>query len=210
MKIENRMIAFEKQLLEMSVLIQNAMKQATIAFMNLDKQLALSVIEGDIFINYTEKNINDKATEIITLMQPVAKDLRLLVGGIKIATDLERIGDYAKNISRFVINSETSDAYYRDEILKLTNIFLNNFKQVLAVLEKRDLEEAYRIAKLDAELDLQYESFSHFIVNNIFAEPLFPVELVAIAGNIQRAGDHSKNICEQIIYIINGTYIDFG
>ncbi len=210
MRIESRMQAFEKELLEMGFKTRAAMANAMEAFMKHDKELALAVVEGDDFINYADESINDQAIEILTLMQPVAKDLRLLIGGIKIANDLERIGDYAKNIGRFVIKSKTLDTPYQDEILKLTNIFLNNFDQVLEVMEKRDVKEAYRVAELDDDLDLEFKSFAYFLADNVDDESNFPVELTTIARNIERAGDHSKNICEQIIYIVKGQHIDFG
>lgn len=210
MRIERRMNAFEKKLLEMGTLVRTSMKQATDAFMNQDKDLALAVVEGDNLINYTEKIINDQAAEVFTLMQPVAKDLRLLIGGIKIANDLERIGDYAKNIGRYVVKSKNSENNHYEEVLKLTNVFLENFDKTLAVLKKRDVKEAYSVAKLDDNLDKQYEAFAHFMAKNLLNEPKFSVDLASIAGNIERAGDHSKNICEQVIYIENGRYIDFG
>ena len=143
-------------------------------------------------------------------MQPVAKDLRLLIGGIKIANDLERIGDYAKNIGRFVIKSKTVDPRFRKEIVNLTNVFLKNFDEVLKVMEKRDVKEAYRVATLDDDLDVEFKAFTHLLADNAEENEGFPFELTTIARNIERAGDHSKNICEQIIYIVKGQHIDFG
>lgn len=210
MNIENRMQSFESKLLEMGSITHLAMEQAMEAFMNQDKNLALDVIEKDDLINYTEELINDEAIEILTLMQPVAKDLRLLIGGIKIANDLERIGDYAKNIGRFVIRSKVSEVNYQEEILNLTKLFLSNFDQVLAVLAKRNVKEAYRVALLDDELDDQFKEFVLILANNVDDKTSFPVEITNIARNLERAGDHSKNICEQIIYTVKGSHIDFG
>lgn len=210
MTIENRIILFENRLLELGHLTQQAMINAKIAFISQDKELALTIIERDEYVNYTEQIINDEAIEILTLMQPVAKDLRFLVGGIKIANDLERIADYAKNIGRFVIKTRAIDNVYKEQILKLMEIFFDNFNDVLKVLEKREIKEAYRVAELDDKLDLQFEVFVNFLANNISEKLDYPVELSNIASNIERAGDHSKNICEQIIYIAKGRHIDFG
>ena len=210
MTIENKMLLFENRLLELGNLTQNAMKQAKVAFENQDKELALSIVEKDEYINYTEEIINDDAIEILTLMQPVAKDLRLLVGGIKIASDLERISDYAKNIGRFVIKTDNINEVYKVEVLKLMEVFFENFAQVLQLLKERDIKEAYRIANLDDKLDLQFEEFVVFLTNEANSKLGFPVELSNIASNIERAGDHSKNICEQVIYTVKGRHIDFG
>ena len=210
MNIENRMLSFEQKLFELGDLTQKAMIKAKDAFIEEDRELALSIIEGDDFINYTEEILNDEAIEILTLMQPVAKDLRLLIGGIKIANDLERIGDYAKNIGRFVIRTKTIDNVYKEEILKLMKTFFEIFDQVLMVLKKREIKEAYRVASLDDELDIQFEEFVNFLAKEVSNKTIFPVELANIASNIERAGDHSKNICEQIIYTVKGRHIDFG
>lgn len=210
MTIENKMILFENRLFELGNLTQNAMKQAQVAFANQDKELALSIVENDEYINYTEEIINDEAIEILTLMQPVAKDLRLLIGGIKIANDLERISDYAKNIGRFVIKNDDISEVYKVELLKLMEVFFENFVLVLKLLEHRDIKEAYRIASLDDKLDLEFEKFVVFLTNEANSKLGFPVELSNIASNIERAGDHSKNICEQVIYMVKGRHIDFG
>lgn len=178
--------------------------------MEQDKELALEVVDGDAIINYTEEIINDQATEILTLMQPVAKDLRLLIGGIKIVNDLERIGDYAKNIGRFVINSKHSETRYHKEVISLTELFLENFDEVLKTLEERNTKEAYRVAKLDDKLDDAVNRFLELLASSSFDRSLLPVDLTNITHNIERAGDHAKNICEQIIYIEKGRYIDFG
>lgn len=201
---------FEERLFEMGDLCYESMAKAMEAFMKSDKELALKVVEGDKIINYHEEVINDQAIEILTLMQPVAKDLRLLIGGIKVVNDLERIGDYAKNISRFVINSDIVDDKYAQEVLKLTKLFLKNFAEVLNVLKDRDTKEAYRVAALDADLDVAVDKFVKILAFNEFKNDLITVELNNIVQNIERAGDHAKNICEQVIYIEKGRYIDFG
>lgn len=210
MRIEKLMNDFEERLFEMGDLCYESMAKAMEAFMKSDKELALKVVEGDKIINYHEEVINDQAIEILTLMQPVAKDLRLLIGGIKVVNDLERIGDYAKNISRFVINSDIVDDKYAQEVLKLTKLFLKNFAEVLNVLKDRDTKEAYRVAALDADLDVAVDKFVKMLAFNEFKNDLVTVELNNIVQNIERAGDHAKNICEQVIYIEKGRYIDFG
>lgn len=210
MRIEKLMNDFEERLFEMGDLCYESMAKAMEAFMKSDKELALKVVEGDKIINYHEEVINDQAIEILTLMQPVAKDLRLLIGGIKVVNDLERIGDYAKNISRFVINSDIVDDKYAQEVLKLTKLFLKNFAEVLNVLKDRDTKEAYRVAALDADLDVAVDKFVKILAFNEFKNDLITVELNNIVQNIERAGDHAKNICEQVIYIEKGRYIDFG
>lgn len=210
MRIENRMSDFEDRLINMSNITYNAMVLAMEAFENEDKKLALEVVEGDKIINYTEEVLNDQAIEILSLMQPVAKDLRLLVGGIKIINDLERIGDYAKNIGRFVLNANTVDVEFKQEILNLATTFLNNFQEIIKLLKIRNVKTAYEVAKLDDKLDMLFDKFIEHLAEKDFEDNKQAVELTNLARNLERAGDHGKNICEQIIYIDKGRYIDFG
>lgn len=210
MNIEHQMDNFEKKLLKMGSETRIAMHLSRQALISQDNSLALNIVENDQRINYAEENINDEAIQILTLMQPVAKDLRMLIGGIKIANDLERIGDYAKNIARFVIQTKIIDKEVQKQISNLMDLFLQNFDQCLNILEDRTLDAAYHVASLDDALDLEFKEFVSFLTKGNDQAVEYPFDLVNIARNIERAGDHSKNICEQIIYIIKGSHIDFG
>ena len=209
-RIETRMTSFEKSLLEMAQSTYAAIEKAQEALLKNDKSLALDVIERDERLNYLEESINRQAIEIFTLLQPVAKDLRLLIGGIKIANDLERIGDYGKNMGRFVIKSNQDYSAYRKDLQQIIDVFLLNFKDTIALIEKRDVKHAHEVALSDEKLDLAFDQFMHQISNKINKGDDFPLEISGLARNVERAGDHAKNIAEEVIYIVNGQHIDFG
>lgn len=210
MHIEELMEQFEDDLLEMGVRVRRSMALALEAFVTDDKERALQVIELDEFINSADENINNQAIEILSLMQPVARDLRLLVGGIKISSDFERIGDYSKNIGRFVIKTKEIDKRYYDDIQALGDLFLKNFDQVLEVMKTKNVKHAYQIAAADEEIDVAFKKLLHRFADNADNEHLFPIETTGMLRNIERAGDHAKNICEQIVYIVKGQHIDLG
>ncbi|WP_159636463.1 phosphate signaling complex protein PhoU [Erysipelothrix anatis] len=210
MRIEDKMVDFESELLEMASRVRKSMSQAIEALNTHDKELALHVIERDDQVNYYDESINDSAIQTLSLMQPVARDLRLLVGGIKIATDLERIGDYAKNIGRFVIKSNVDKEFLNEEITELGNIFLENFDSVIEALKALNVKQAYAAAELDDNLDEAFAKVMMKFVDIAEKEGRFPIETTGILRNIERAGDHAKNICEQIIYIAKGQHVDFG
>ncbi|QIK70170.1 phosphate signaling complex protein PhoU [Erysipelothrix sp. HDW6C] len=210
MRIEDRMIEFESELFDMAARVRRSMALAIEALKEDDKEKALQIIEKDEYINDMDESINDLAIQTLSLMQPVAKDLRLLVGGIKIATDLERIGDYAKNIGRFVVKNHIEKDFLNDEITELGNIFLGNFDEVLNVLKTQDIKKAYEAAELDDNLDQAFKKVMHKFVDDAEKQGKFPIEITAILRNIERAGDHAKNICEQVIYIAKGQHVDFG
>ncbi|HEY4536970.1 MAG TPA: phosphate signaling complex protein PhoU [Erysipelothrix sp.] len=209
-RIETRMTSFEKSLIEMAYSTYTAIEKAQEALLKNDKSLALDVIERDEHLNYLEESINRQAIEIFTLLQPVAKDLRLLIGGIKIANDLERIGDYGKNMGRFVIKSDEDITPYVKDLKALIAVFLTNFKDALALIEKRDVKHAHQVALADEQLDASFNRFMQELNNKTMKEKAFPLEISGLARNIERAGDHAKNIAEEVIYIVNGQHIDFG
>ncbi len=210
MRIEERMEEYQEEILDMANRVRKSMDMAIKALISGDKELALEVIERDDHINYADESINDSAVEILSLMQPVAKDLRWLIGGIKIASDLERIGDYSKNIGRFVIKNDYLETPYDEEIEEIGNLFLENFDAVVGVLKSQDVKQAYVAAELDDRLDDAFKRIMNRFADDTDEAHRLPLATTGILRNIELAGDHSKNICEQVIYIVKGQHIDFG
>lgn len=208
--IENKMELFEFKVKQMAHLSYESMVESSEVFENWDKEKGMDVFDKDSIINQKEVEINNLAIEILSLLGPVAGDLRLILGGIKIANDLERISDYAKNIAKFVVKNDKPDAQYVEAVLVLQKTFLANFKKIVTLLEKPSTKEAYRLAEKDEILDQEFILFSNQIIDGLENVQNYPLELFNIARTIERAGDHGKNICEQVIYTIEGKIIDFG
>lgn len=209
MGIQDIMIEFENELTNMATKVRYAMSEAITALQSNDKVLALKVVERDEIINNIDHTINNSAISALSLQQPVARDLRLLIGGIKIATDLERIGDYAKNIGRFVIKGDEDMRDFQEGIFEMASLFMTNFDLVIEALEEKDVKKAYEAAQQDDLLDQGFKTIvDHYA--DMSETHIFPLQLAEILRNIERAGDHSKNICEQVIYIANGQRVDFG
>lgn len=205
---DSRMNLFKTHLLRMAESVKVSMQHSLEALLASDRVAALRVVENDENINHLDRLINSYAIETIMLQQPVAKDLRLLVGGIKVATDLERIGDYAKNIARYVIMDTSHSEEDSKLVESITAVFLSNFDYVINALDSMDDGEAYEAAKRDTLLDDAFKNIIKAYEND--ASKVLNIHLINVLRNIERAGDHSKNICEQIIYIVKGETIDFG
>ena len=205
---DTRMNLFRTDLVSMARAVKESMHESLDALKNTDRALALKVIENDESINHFDRSINNFAIETIMLQQPVARDLRLLVGGIKVATDLERIGDYSKNICRYVIMDTGHSKEDSKTVAAITNVFLSNFEQVIIALENLDDKLAREAASLDSKLDDSFKDIISVFEND--KSRSLNIHLINVLRNIERAGDHSKNICEQIIYIVKGELIDFG
>lgn len=212
MKIENQIEDYHRVLAEMGMRVRNMMMKALDCLQTGNKEVALAVIEMDEYVNHDDSDINDRAIEVLSLLQPVAGDLRLIVSGIRISTDLERIGDYAKNIAKYVIkNSDVSDILVSREMEDLGKIFISNFDEALQALKKMDVELAFKAPANDDLLDEAFKKFGKDLEESISKNEVhLPLSTFSILRNIERAGDHTKNICESIIYAKKGQHIDFG
>ena len=173
---------------------------------NVDK--ALEVIKMDEFVNRLDEEVNDLAIENLALLAPVASDLRKVIAAIKITTDLERIGDYAKNIASFVI----TDGYINEDIKDDFKIMIDNFLTMLDhamdCYNKEDLKWAYEIPLEDENINAAFKSIVDKVKTDENVDHV--IAMSSMLRNIERAGDHTKNVCEHIIYQLKGLHIEFN
>lgn len=210
MRLDDKILEFKNDLLVMATRVRKNYETVFDALLKFDKEKALIVVEMDDYINHDEKSINDLAIEILSLLQPVASDLRLIVGGIKIATDLERIGDYAKNIGRYVIKKDEISESLAISIKAIADQFIEYFDEVIQVLKENDVKSAYSVAIKDEVIDSIINTLLQKFADKNNSEFIYNVEEISLVRNIERAGDHAKNICEHVIYIVKGHHVDFG
>ncbi|MGL5978778.1 MAG: phosphate signaling complex protein PhoU [Erysipelotrichaceae bacterium] len=182
-------------------------------FETFDAEIALSIIEDDAYVNNLEIEINDQATYAIALMQPVAGDLRRIVASFKIATELERIGDYAKNIASILIKTDKTfldDALVNESFIQMSKHFKVMIAETFVAYEHRDADKAFEIGKTDRVIDKMVSDLigrmndQHDVP---FAKALY---VTKVLRNMERSGDHTLNICEQVIYLNKGQHYEFG
>ncbi len=207
--IESRMNIFRGTLIEMSDVVYEQLISSFIALSTHDKNLALDIISRDETVNALESNIHLQTVEILGRMQPLAKDLRLLIGGIRIANDLERMGDYAKSVSKYVMKFEPLSEELLVQITQLTD-YLSHFIFDAFQLLKEDHElNAAEVAQRDDTLDAMFKGVIYKLVDDRILNTESIIQITSVLRNIERAGDHAKNICESSIYIETGDFIDF-
>lgn len=213
MRLEEKLATYDELLLTMGDRIRNMMLLAQEAIVEGDKEKALTIVELDDFVNHFEEDINLRAVEMLSLYQPVAKDLRAIIAGIKIATDLERIGDYAKGSAKFVIRQEPLSDFYIECYQSIFKQVLVQFDLTMKVLKDNDVQLAYAVPEEDEKIDQLFSSvlkrMEEHDVNDI-NKVSFPLKFTGLLRNLERAGDHTKNICESIVYRVKGQHIDFG
>ncbi|NLW28682.1 MAG: phosphate signaling complex protein PhoU [Erysipelothrix sp.] len=215
MRLEEELKNYDLQLINMLKRVKTMLDMSKESLQNSDKSKALNIIEMDDYINHLDEDINNHASIMLSLLQPVAKDLRQIIAGIKISTDIERIGDYAKTVGRFVIRSEgiSEDiAVYTDAIIDL---LIQQLDDTILCLHTLDINLAYEIPLKDQKVDEVFVNAINYIEKKIHEEATledfhYPIRLVSTFRSLERAGDHIKNICEAIIYRIKGQHIDFG
>lgn len=211
-KINLELSLFKENILLMGSRVYKMHEDALKALKNNDRDLALSIIESDEYVNNDEESVNRRALEVLALLAPVASDLRIIIAGIKIATDLERMGDYAKNIARFILKNDP----VRDEqmilIEEIYRLYLDFLSKAMDAFDEENLDAAFALPKLDEEIDALIKNLFFKLEEIELNDPntIRLIPLVGMARNIERAGDHTKNICEQIIYEATGQHYDFG
>lgn len=211
MKLDVQIDDYQHVLLRMAKRVRTMMTTSLQSLSDGDKKIALEVIEMDEYVNHDDQDINDRAIELLSLLQPVARDLRIVLAGIRISTDLERIGDYAKNIAKYTIKNDLGSSKWQNEITAVGNIFLNNYDEAIVALKNLDVNLAFNAPDNDDILDQAFKELGKKIENEIHNNnDSIPLATFSMIRNLERAGDHTKNICESVIYAVKGQHIDFG
>ncbi|MFK5884056.1 MAG: phosphate signaling complex protein PhoU [Candidatus Izemoplasma sp.] len=179
---------------------------------NID--LAKGIVENDKVINEIEVAINVEAYLLIARQCPVASDLRTIITALKIANDLERIADYAANISKYIIKSKNENYGYRAVITKLVNQVINMLVSILKAYQKQDMKLALEVCELDSTLDDLYKVKVKELISVGIKQTTIDSEeairALLILKQVERAGDHITNIAENIVYLINGKRVELN
>lgn len=189
---------------------ERMVEQAMAALVNGDKGLAQKVIEDDAFLDALEREIGEKAVVLIARRQPVATDLREVIGAIRIAGDLERVGDLGKNIAKragAVIDSRQPIRLFRG-LEALSVLALTQLKDVLDAYATRSAEKLAAVRARDEQIDAMYTSIFRELLTYMMEDPrniTACTHLLFCAKNIERIGDHATNVAETVYHIITGT-----
>ena len=180
------------------------------ALVNTNVALAQKVISEDVILDTAERQINEKAIVTIAKRQPMAADLREIMGAIRIAADLERVGDLGKNTAKRVIAVQGSSIprNLARGLEHLAELALMQLKEVLDVYASRNIEKAKEIRERDDEIDAIYTSLFRELLTYMMEDPrnITPcTHLLFCAKNIERIGDHATNIAETIFYMATGS-----
>ena len=194
------------RLLAMGGLVEKQLQKAVRAFTTHDSALAEEVRADDDEVNRFEVEIDDECIAIIALRQPAATDLRLLVCIMKAGTDLERVGDEADRIAKAALAAATlpQPANQHAEIVRLSELVAVMLRRALDAFARLDVDTAYDVIAADAEVDDAYDAVVRNTGEVTAGEPDLWLNTLWSARALERIGDHAKNLCEHVVYMVEG------
>ncbi|WP_152048035.1 phosphate signaling complex protein PhoU [Aureimonas psammosilenae] len=198
-----------RRISEMGGQAESMVERAVNALTRSDASLAHAVIADDAVLDAAQRELDERAILTIAKRQPMAQDLREIIGAIRISSDLERIGDLGKNIAKRVVavTEHQQPLQLVRGIEHLSDLALEQLKDVLDSYATRDHRRAESIRARDEEIDAMYTSIFRELLTYMMEDPRnisACTHLLFSAKNIERIGDHATNIAETIYYIKTG------
>jgi phosphate transport system protein len=194
---------------EMGGLAEKMLTDAIDALIRLDLDLARATIATDPRVDALERDVEERAVLILARRQPMGIDLREIVAAMRIASDLERVGDLAKNIAKrtLILQEETRLPRAMVGLRHMGQLAALQLKDVLDAYAQRDIERAKAVWNRDAEIDALDDSVFRDLLTFMMEDPrnISPcTHLLFCSKNVERVGDHTTNIAETVHYIVTG------
>ena len=205
---DQELVALKRSIIQMGGLAESQLESAMQCIVRRDVQLAGKVVQADERLDACESEVDAGAVQLLALRQPMADDLREVVAALKIAADLERIGDYSANLAkRAIALAQVPAVRPVNAIPRMGRLAQELIKEVLDAYSDRDLDRALAAWRRDEELDDLYNSLFRETLTYMMEDPrnITPcTHLLFIAKNIERVGDHATNIAETIHFLVAG------
>jgi phosphate transport system protein len=203
--------ALSSEVARMGGLAEAELNDAITAVIRRDTALAQGVIERDSKVDAAHREVERKVIRVFALRQPMASDLRETLAAWKIAGELERIGDLAKNISkRTLVLNQSDPIQLTRSIERMGRMASAHLKQVLDAYSQRNADMGILVWYQDEEIDAHYNSLFRELLTYMMEDPrtISPcAHLLFVAKNIERIGDHCTNIAETVHYLVTGEEI---
>ncbi|TYR82405.1 phosphate signaling complex protein PhoU [Priestia megaterium] len=203
-----------EKLLEIGRLAEVALNKSVEALQTKNVDLALEIIDSDIEVDQLEEEINDLAILLIAKQQPVAIDLRRIIVAIKIASDIERMADFAVNIAKSSIRIGKEELIKPlEHVQKMHTIATEMLELSLKAYHEEDLVLAKKVAEMDDEVDALYGTTIKDLLSlaKEKQEAINQItQLLFVARYLERMADHTTNVAESIFYLVKGKRYDLN
>lgn len=206
---DDELNAMAGRIAEMGGLAEKAFADAVAALVSGDTDLARRVVAEDARLDALHQNVEEDLIAMIVRRQPMGQDLREITAASRIAHDLERVGDLAKNVAKraIAIDKDLQSKKLAIGVEHMTELALSQLKKVLDAYTRRDAEAARQVQEADAEVDAIYTSLFRELLTYMMEDPRVITECVHLlfcAKNIERIGDHATNIAENVYFMVTG------
>lgn len=213
----HELVKLRKKIMQLGTMVEERVRNATSVIVSRDEELIQKILLTDYEIDEMEVEIEEDCLKILALHQPVAGDLRFIITVIKINNEIERIGDMAVSIAlRVQTISECLRAYYPNgqgwtyDYSKMSEKVLTMLKMSLDALVNRDAKLARQVFLLDDEVDAIMKDAYDKVRERIRNNPEHPgclINIYLLARHLERIGDRSTNIAEDVIHLVEGTIV---
>jgi phosphate transport system protein len=198
-------------LLAMSAEAQTSLAAAVEALLQRDNNKAAQVISADHKIDAMEVEIEDLVVKLLATQQPMAKDLRLLMAALKIANDLERVGDHAVNIAQSAERLQASPPIVPEpEIIEMARMARRMLADALDAFVRADAQAGRAVCKRDDQVDNLHDSVFRILLTHMMETPHIisaAMELFLVSRNLERVADLATNIAEDVVFLVEGKSI---
>ena len=205
----------QAMIMRMGGLVEEAILESAHALESRDEEKAIRIRQGDRAIDALEEQIQTECARVIALRSPIAGDLRTVLSVMRIASNLERCGDYAKNLAKrsLVLNQMAAIGGSAGAIRRMAQTVQAQLRDALDAYIRRDIVLAALVRDRDADVDQMYNALFREFLTYMMEDPrniTACMHLHFIAKNIERVGDHSTAIAEQVIYLVSGALPDLA
>ncbi|MBB4833380.1 phosphate transport system protein [Staphylococcus hominis] len=206
-KYEGQLEDLIKELRRLGLRVYSNVNNAIESLSEDDRNFARHVIEKDKEINKFDYDINEQVIMLITKQQPIATDLRMMMAALKISTDFERMGDNAANIAHIRLRVKITDHYVLTRLKTMGKLALLMLEDLNTAVKSEDLTLIKEIIERDKDIDDLYVNIVNttYLIDN---DPFVAGQAHLAARNLERVGDHVRNIAESIYYYFTGEHFD--
>jgi phosphate transport system protein len=213
-QIDREISDLKMNVVRMAQLTEEAVSQSIASVINRDSKVAEAVIMGDGAINSMENVINEQCLKLLALRQPLARDLRLITATMRIITDLERIADQAVNIAERALELNLREPLTLPIDLRfMADLALQMVRTGIDAFVQQDPQLALQVWQRDVEVDTLDDEYIRKLLNFMLEETpavMRAVHYIIIIRNLERIADLATNICEDIVFIVEGKVIRHG
>jgi phosphate transport system protein len=205
---DRQLIEIQQDMLVMADMVELAIERSIEALKGRDVELARQVIADDLKINNKRYEIEERCIELLAMQQPLAGDLRTVVAVLHVIVDLERMGDHAEGTAKVAIMlAEEPPLKPYIDIPRMAEIAIQMLRASLDAFKRRDVEMARAICDRDDEVDALYDQVYREVLVYMLNDPKTierATHITWIAHNLERIADRVTNICERVVYMVEG------